>query len=328
MHFRRTVLVVAAGVMAPTAVLGAAPALAVGSPPTALTLPEPSSDDGKEEREPEGKNERAGGGDDADEGVTVSVRGVPQAFTAGGPWQELTLAVDAQPSEGAREVTFMIVDGAAELNSQHVDVQVRGASEWQDLDPAFGGSTAHYALAVPAGTTEVSIRLRFHADAPLVGFHIGASDGISYDSPWYESRITRATEPGDPGGGEPTDPGTEEPTDPGGQDPTDPGDDGPGDPGSEQPTDPGAEAGAGSPGGTAGTEAGQTGTDGQPQAPEADPATAEGAASGGVGRPADDPTGALAETGLDAATRWQLGVGGTAIALGTALCLYRRRTAA
>ncbi|AYG78057.1 hypothetical protein DWB77_00164 [Streptomyces hundungensis] len=52
-------------------------------------------------------------------------------------------------------------------------------------------STAHFDLVVPSGMVQLSIRVRFHDDAPLKAVEVGASDGISLDSPWYRSHIVR-----------------------------------------------------------------------------------------------------------------------------------------
>ncbi|MFG3283296.1 hypothetical protein [Streptomyces sp. NPDC048111] len=317
MHLRRTVLAVAAGVMAPVALL-AGPAEAVDGTSVGLAMPDRSPADSSEEREADGDG-RQGHAADEDQGVTVSLRGLPDEFIAGGPWREVTVVVDAEPSDAARDVTFMIVDGDGELSSDHVDVQVREASGWRDVAPTMPSSTAHYELVVSGGTLQVSIRVRFHDDAPLKAIDVGASDGISLASPWYGSRIVRPADPGGSGGGDPTDPGGE----------------GTGGPGGEEPADPGGEAGTGSPGGSTGGGAGEpTGGgaggpapgDHQP-GPVGDPAVGEqGAAAGSVGQASDVPSGELAETGLGTATRWQLGLGATAIALGAGVCRYRRRT--
>ncbi|MGW5116329.1 hypothetical protein ACWEQ8_12975 [Streptomyces noursei] len=279
--------------------------------------------------------------------MTVSVRGVPEEFTAGGPWQELTLVVDAEPSSAGREVTFMLVDGALELHAEHADVQVFGEGGWRDVAPSDpSDTTAHYSLCVPAGTTELSVRVRFHDDAPTVdSFFIGAADAINLESPWYESRIVRPTDPGDPG-----DPGGEVPADPGGEDPTDPGDPGgevpadpggedptdPGDPGGEDPTDPGREAGTGEPVESAEPVEGSgemSGAGVRPQLPEAEPVATEPVSpAADAEQSLDAPSSQLAQTGFDSATRWQLGVGGAAVALGSALAVgagrHRRRNAA
>ncbi|MFB6566114.1 hypothetical protein [Streptomyces noursei] len=318
MHLRRTVLAVAVGVMAPASLL-VTPSAAADSPPAGLALPDRPSEGGGEERDPES------GEGAADDGVTVSVRGVPEEFTAGGPWQELTLVVDAEPSSAGREVTFMLVDGALELHAEHADVQVFGEGRWRDVAPSDpSDATAHYSLCVPAGTTELSVRVRFHDDAPTVdSFFIGAADAINLESPWYESRIVRPTDPGDPG-----DPGGEVPADPGGEDPTDPGD-----PGGEDPTDPGGEAGTGEPVEPVEGSGEMSGAGVRPQLPEVElVATEPVSPAADAEQSLDAPSSPLAETGVDSATRWQLGVGGAAVALGSALAVgagrHRRRNAA
>ncbi|WP_120719492.1 hypothetical protein [Streptomyces hundungensis] len=327
-------LVVAAGAIAPVALL-AAPAEAADGTSAGLEMSArspaesgkvPGADGGRKQ------DDRA----DEDQGVTVSLRGIPDEFVAGGPWREVTVVVDAEPSDTARDVTFMLVDGGLELTSDHVDVQVRGASGWRDVDPTMPSSTAHYELEVPSGTPQLTIRVRSHDDAPLLTFDLGASDAISLDSPWYESRIVRPVDPVDPvdpggsggsGGGDPTDPGGEGPGDPGGEKPTDPGGGEPTDPGGGVPTDPGAGAGTEGPGESIGGGAdGPAAGDHEPTSVAVPSAAEQGAAAGSLGRAPDAPSDELAETGLGSTTRWQLGLGATAVVLGAGLCRYRRRT--
>ncbi|MEU5918803.1 hypothetical protein [Streptomyces sp. NPDC047141] len=322
---------------APTTVL-VAPALAADGPPTSVAVPDQSPDRGSEKSAPSVKKTTP------DEGVTISVHGVPDTFTAGGPWQELTLVVNAEPTDSDREVTLIVEDNETlRLNPDHTDVQVRGTSGWQAVDAdrwSQANPTAHYDLVVPAGATQLSLRMRFHRDAPLVHFYLAASDGISLDSPEYESQLVLPADPGAPGGGEPTDP-----ADPGTGDPTDPADPGTGDPtgppgpagpgtptdpagpGNGEPTRPGTEAGAGAgdPAGPAGSGAGESGPSDPPAAPGPASATGEEATPD---HPADAPSGTLAETGATPGARWLIGTGGTAITLGAAaLHRFRRRPA-
>ncbi|MFB6631000.1 hypothetical protein ACFCWY_13965 [Streptomyces sp. NPDC056362] len=194
---RRTLLAAVVGMTAPTAVL-VAPALATDGPPASVTAPDRSPDRGHEKSAPSVKKTTPDGG------VTVSVHEVPDTFTAGGPWQALTLVVNAEPTDSDREVTLIVEDNETlRLNPDHTDVQVHGTSGWQEVDAdrwSQANPTAHYDLVVPAGATQLSLRMRFHRDAPLVHFYLAASDGISLDSPEYESQLVLPADPGAPGG--------------------------------------------------------------------------------------------------------------------------------
>ncbi|MFE5973667.1 hypothetical protein ACFQ64_16080 [Streptomyces sp. NPDC056460] len=317
MHLRRTVLAAVVGITAPAAVLSA-PVMAADDPPTRFSLPD---------RSPEGVQEKAGP-NGRKKGVTVSVHGVPETFTAGGPWQELTLVVDAEPTDTDREVTLKVEDNETlQLTPEYTDVQIRGAGGWGDVNAdrwSQGNPTAHYDLIVPAGETQLSVRIRFHRDAPLVHFYLAASDGINLDSPDYESQLVLPVDPGDRGTGEPTDPadpGTGEPTDP-----ADPGTGEPTDPGTSTPTSPGNEAGAGDSAGSAGGGAEEPEPSTRPTAPGTHPAAGESAPPED---PASAPSGTLAETGSSPGAYGMIGAGGIAIALGTAAVhRFRRRPAA
>ncbi|MFI5986445.1 hypothetical protein ACIBEA_36990 [Streptomyces sp. NPDC051555] len=146
-------------------------------------------------------------------GPKLGLKGVPSSFKAGGDWSGFKVTVD---NDGKTQKSYVLVlavaDENAKLKTKDVQVQVLVGGTWHTAEIISEGGTPVALLTddinLPKGTTELSVRVRFGANAPVGEILFAASGGSNLDEDiWSDtaieySKISRGTNGGGNTGGD------------------------------------------------------------------------------------------------------------------------------
>ncbi|WP_330330688.1 hypothetical protein OHS33_13740 [Streptomyces sp. NBC_00536] len=224
-------------------------------------------------------------------GPKLGLVGVPSSFKAGDPWTGFHVAVN---NDGKAQKSYVLVlavaDEHSKLTAKDVQVQVLANGHWVNAEIVSEEGTPVALLtddiSLPKGATNLPVRVRFGANAP-VGEILFAASGGSNTEPdmWSDtvieySKITRGTSGGGNTGGD-----------------------------------------HGNGNGNTGGNTNNPKPDGGTTTPVVDHNTGNtGTGNTGTGNTGSTNAGGqLAETGADAATSWAVGGAGVALAMGAAL---------
>ncbi|MER5733768.1 hypothetical protein ABT084_36490 [Streptomyces sp. NPDC002138] len=145
-------------------------------------------------------------------GPKLGLKGVPSAFKAGGEWTGFKVTVD---NDGKAQKSYVLVlavaDEHAKLKGKDVQVQVLVGGAWHNTEIVSEDGTPVALLtddiSLPKGATELSVRVRFGANAPAGEILFAVSGGSNTDEDtWSDtaieySKITRSTTGGGNTGG-------------------------------------------------------------------------------------------------------------------------------
>ncbi|MET3988127.1 hypothetical protein [Streptomyces sp. PvR034] len=128
-------------------------------------------------------------------GPKLGLKGVPSSFKAGGDWSGFKVTVD---NDGKTQKSYVLVlavaDENAKLKTKDVQVQVLVGGTWHTAEIISEGGTPVALLTdditLPKGTTELYVRVRFGANAPVGEILFAASGGSNLDEDvWSDTAI-------------------------------------------------------------------------------------------------------------------------------------------
>ncbi|MFD7031989.1 hypothetical protein ACFWAR_28570 [Streptomyces sp. NPDC059917] len=246
--------------------------------------------------------------------IALGLASVPPEFVAGGDWGTFTVVIDVkgdEPVEGRALDLDVTAHGPGNLKSDDYVIEVLDGGTWRKAEVGYSNEWGtDYALLPPerihpTGRSEVTVRMRFRAEAELQEFVLSPALSHTPDPVGpAEPVVTRVVAP-PTGGGDPT-PSPDPDPDPS--------------PDPKPTSDPTPEPDP---------KPKPTPDPGQTPRPAPEPGTSSGPGVGGPVGPNDQAppggTGPLASTGTDAATAWALSGAGVALTLGGVLFVGVRR---